>query len=81
MWVIDPLLHKQIPIVEKWGFTYKTVAIYLGETTNKIKKYYFTGLGYWTRANTEMCLLAAKRKTKKSIKVCDRLVVSEKRRT
>ena len=25
MWCTDPLLHKQIPIVKKWGFEYKTV--------------------------------------------------------
>ena len=27
MWCTDPLLHKQIPIVEKWGFTYKSINI------------------------------------------------------
>ena len=45
MWCTDPLLHKQIPIVEQWGFTYKTVAFYWIKTNkDKVKNYYFKGL-------------------------------------
>ena len=44
MWCTDPLLHKQIPIVEQWGFTYKTVAFYWIKTNkDKVKNYYFKG--------------------------------------
>ena len=61
MWCTDPLLHKQIPIVEKWGFTYKTVAFYWIKTNkSKIKNYYFKGPGFCTRANPEICILATK---------------------
>ena len=32
MWCTDPLLHKQLPVVEKWGFKYKTIAFYWVKT-------------------------------------------------
>ena len=80
MWCTDPLLHKQIPIVEKWGFTYKTVAFYWIKTNkSKIKNYYFKGPGFWTRANPEICILATKGKPKRVGGNVDRLVVSDRR--
>jgi len=63
MWCTDPLLHKQIPIVEKWGFTYKTVGFHWVKTNkDKSKNLYAIGTGYWTRANNEICILATKGK-------------------
>jgi N6-adenosine-specific RNA methylase IME4 len=80
MWCTDPLLHKQIPIVEKWGFEYKTVGFTWAKTNkDKMKNYYFKGPGYWTRANTETCILATKGKPKRLSGNVDRLVVSERR--
>ena len=80
MWCTDPLLHKQIPIVEKWGFTYKTVGFTWVKTNkDRIKNYYFKGPGYWTRANTETCILATKGKPKRVSGNVNRLVVSERR--
>jgi len=78
MWCTDPLLHKQIPLVESWGFTYKTVAFYWAKTNRKSNGF-FTGLGYWTRANPEICILATKGKPKRVDGGVDRLVVSERR--
>ena len=80
MWCTDPLLHKQIPIVEKWGFTYKTVGFTWVKTNkNKIKNYYFKGPGLWTRANTETCILATKGRPKRLSGNVDRLCVSDRR--
>ena len=80
MWCTDPLLHKQLPIIEKWGFEYKTVGFTWVKTNkNKMKNYYFKGPGYWTRANTETCILATKGKPKRVSGNVDRLVVSERR--
>ena len=81
MWCTDPLLHKQIPIVEKWGFTYKTVGFHWVKTNkNKSNNLYFIGTGYWTRANNEICILATKGKPsrKKGANV-QRLVVDDRR--
>ena len=80
MWCTDPLLHKQIPLVEKWGFEYKTVGFTWAKTNkNRINNYFFKGPGYWTRANTETCILATKGKPKRVDGNVDRLVVSERR--
>ena len=40
-------------------FKYKTVA-FTWAKTNKKSDGFFTGLGYWTRGNPEMCLLQQK---------------------
>ena len=40
---------------------------------------YFTGLGYWTRANPEMCLLATKGKPKRISKSVRQLVMDKRR--
>ena len=63
MWCTDPLLNKQIPIIESWGFTYKTVGFHWVKTNkDKSKNLYAVGTGYWTRANNEICILATKGK-------------------
>lgn len=61
LWVTFPMLQKifENKIIEKWGFEYKTVAFNWFKR-NKIKNSFFWGLGFWTRSNTEICLLATK---------------------
>lgn len=61
MWVTMPQLDVCFDIIEAWGFKYRTNGF------TWIKRYpesfgYFIGLGHWTRANAELCLLAAKGK-------------------
>lgn len=59
MWVTFPLLQESFEVIRQWGFTYKTVAfVWIKE--NKNTKSLFWGLGYWTRANAEICLLATR---------------------
>ena len=78
MWVIDPLLDKAFEVIKAWGFTYKTVA-FTWAKLNKTKPSFFTGLGYWTRGNPEMCLLATKGKPKRLSKSVPQLVVDKRR--
>lgn len=59
MWATDPLLPKQIQIMEKWGFTYKTVG-FVWIKTNRKTMSSFIGLGYYTRSNPEYCLVGVK---------------------
>ena len=40
---------------------------------------FFTGLGYWTRGNPEMCLLATKGKPKRISKSVPQLIVEKRR--
>ena len=56
LWVTDPLLREGLEVMAAWGFKYKTVAFTWAKRT-RTEKSWFMGLGYWTRANPEMCLM------------------------
>ena len=77
MWVVDPLLDKAFEVIDAWGFKYKTVG-FTWAKTNRTKMGVFTGLGYWTRGNPEMCLLATRGKPKRLNKSIPQLVVSQR---
>ena len=79
MWVIDPLLDQAFKVIDAWGFKYKTVG-FTWAKTNKTKPGFFTGLGYWTRGNPEMCLLATKGRPKRIHKDVAQLIISERRK-
>lgn len=59
LWVTMPCLEEGLELIKKWGFTYRTCA-FNWVKRNKKSDSWFWGLGYWTRANPELCLLAAK---------------------
>jgi N6-adenosine-specific RNA methylase IME4 len=61
MWVVNPLLPQAFEVITSWGFTYKTLGFSWAKQ-NKKSEGFFTGLGYYTRANIELCLLATKGK-------------------
>jgi N6-adenosine-specific RNA methylase IME4 len=81
LWVTDPLLPRAIELMEAWGFEYKTVAFYWVKlnTAAKHPADYFTGLGYWTRANPEQCLLCTRGKPTRQAKNVKRLIVEKRR--
>lgn len=59
LWVTNPLLEYGLETIKRWGFQYKTVG-FSWYKQNKVAQSFFYGLGYWTRANVELCLLATK---------------------
>ena len=63
LWCTYPKLNEVFDVIKAWGFVYKTVAF------TWVKKYRnggnFMGMGRWTRANAEVCLLATKGKPKR----------------
>ena len=59
-----PKLDECWELIEKWGFTYKTVA-FTWVKRNKKSPSWFWGMGGWTRANAELCLIATKGKPKR----------------
>jgi N6-adenosine-specific RNA methylase IME4 len=75
LWAIDPMLPQAMATIESWGFKYKTVGFYWVKANKKAESA-FTGLGYWTRANPEQCLLAVRGEPKRLATDVRRLVVS-----
>jgi len=59
LWVTMPNLVQGIETMQAWGFEYKTVA-FTWVKRNKNYSGFFMGLGYWTRANAELCLLGTR---------------------
>lgn len=59
LWVTYPNLQEAFEVIKAWGFKYKTVAFTWVKRCKKSPEW-FTGLGHWTRANAEICLLATK---------------------
>jgi N6-adenosine-specific RNA methylase IME4 len=69
LWVCWPTLPEAIEIMKGWGFAYKTcgfcwvkgnaLPLFPEDFRDKM------GLGYWTRANSEVCLLGTRGKPKR----------------
>jgi N6-adenosine-specific RNA methylase IME4 len=78
LWATDPLLPQALKVIRAWGFTYKTVGFYWMKQ-NASGKGFFTGMGFWTRANPEPCLLATRGHPKRKAADVRKLVVSPRR--
>lgn len=71
LWICWPLLAEALELIEAWGFTYKTCAfswtkahagqVEMFQDDNPVQ----IGMGYWTRSNSEVCLLATRGKPKR----------------
>ena len=61
MWAVMPQLSEALAVIAAWGFEYKTCAFVWVKQTKGADKF-ASGLGYWTRANAEVCLLATRGK-------------------
>lgn len=59
LWTTIPLLHDCFSVMRAWGFSYKTVA-FVWIKQNRKSDSLFWGMGHWTRANAEFCMLATK---------------------
>lgn len=56
LWAVDATLDRAFEVGRAWGFKYKTRAFEWLKTTNDGSRYRI-GMGYWTRKQTESCLL------------------------
>jgi N6-adenosine-specific RNA methylase IME4 len=63
LWATWPLMPPAVAVMGAWGFTYKTCAFAWVKTTRAGKP--ATGLGHYTRGNTEVCLLATRGRPKR----------------
>lgn len=65
LWVTMPQIDKGLEVIRSWGFNYKTVAFTWVKRNKKNLSTWFWGMGNWTRANAELCLLGIKGKPKR----------------
>jgi len=64
MWWVASQPTEAIKLVESWGFKVKTMTGFNWVKTTKLGKLFF-GMGFWTRAGSECCLIAVKGKPKR----------------
>jgi N6-adenosine-specific RNA methylase IME4 len=71
IWIVWPRLRESLEIIEAWGFSYKTCAFSWIKADGRQPDMFEEsvsvqlGMGYWTRANSEVCLLATRGKPKR----------------
>lgn len=75
MWAVMPELRGALEVIQAWGFEYKTVG-FTWVKQNKSSEGLFLGMGYWTRANAELCLLATKGSPERIAKDVHQVVLS-----
>jgi N6-adenosine-specific RNA methylase IME4 len=85
MWATWPMLPQALELISAWGFKYKTCGFdWMKADVRQVDLFredadVQVGPGYWTRANTEPCLLATRGKpTRNNADV--RMGIIEKRR-
>lgn len=86
MWTIDTHIPQAIELMEHWGFEFKTVGFYWAKLNKSAPEHdwkerdFFKGLGYYTRANPEQCLIGSRGKgvTRKAMDI-PRLLISKRR--
>tara|TARA_R100000687_G_scaffold66042_2_gene54765 strand:+ start:3026 stop:3556 length:531 start_codon:yes stop_codon:yes gene_type:complete len=85
LWTTDPMLPQALDLLAKWGFNYKTIAFVWAKlnknapSTSWTLEDFFTGMGYWSRANCELCLLGTKGKPQRKSASVRRLVIAPRR--
>lgn len=74
LWVTFPCLLEGLKVMKEWGFKYKTCG-FNWIKRNKVSDTWFFGMGHWTRANSELCLIGTKgtikRKSNKVSQIID----------
>ena len=75
MWITFPLLKESLSVLSACGFKFKTIA-FVWIKQNRKSDSLFWGMGYWTRANAEFCVLATKGKPKRMAKNVHQVIVS-----
>ncbi len=59
LWAVMPQLPEALAVIKSWGFEYRTCAfVWVKQTADGERL--ATGMGHWTRANAEICLLATR---------------------
>lgn len=78
LWAVNALLPDALAVMRAWGFRYKTCA-FTWVKQNPSGNGYSFGLGYWTRANPELCLLGVRGNPKRVSRSTPNLLISPRR--
>jgi len=81
LWATWPMLESAFDLIAAWGFRYKTCAFLWAKVRQQQTEMFepFVGLGYWTRANSEPCLLATRGNPKRMNKDVQQLIIEPRR--
>lgn len=77
MWATAPMMPEAFEVLKAWGFDFRTIAFTWVKQTKTGKL--AMGMGNWTRANAEYCLLATRGKPKRVSASVRSVIISERR--
>jgi N6-adenosine-specific RNA methylase IME4 len=89
LWATFPTLPEAIELGSAWGLIYKTCAFLWSKTTKRSAGRFVVlndpanwhmGMGFWSRANTEPCLLFTKGSPRRKSKAVRQLIIAPVRR-
>jgi N6-adenosine-specific RNA methylase IME4 len=78
LWVPKTTLQRGLDLIATWGFTWKTIGYTWAKTTKDGTRFPI-GLGYYTRANPEICLLATRGRPKRLSRGVPELIIAPRR--
>jgi len=77
LWTTFPQLENGLRVITSWGFTYKTLGFSWIKTNKKNGKPCF-GVGFYTKSNAEVCLLATKGRPIKESNSVSSVIISQR---
>ena len=75
LWTTFPQLPSALQLIKAWGFSYKTVS-FVWLKKNRKSYSWLCGMGFWTRGNAEICLLATKGHPKRKAANVHQFIIS-----
>jgi N6-adenosine-specific RNA methylase IME4 len=85
MWIVWPSLPAALEVIKAWGFEYKTCGFCWIKGDARQRDFFQEsvtanmGMGYWTRANSEVCLIATRGQPKRISAAVRQAIVEPKR--
>lgn len=85
LWFVWPMLPHALEVIDAWGFTFKTCAFCWTKADARQVDMFepdtpvVIGPGYWTRSNTEACLLATTGRPKRQANDVRQAIIAPRR--
>lgn len=79
LWATFPKLNEGLSVMRSWGFTFKTVA-FVWVKLNIRMNTLFMGPGFYTRANSEICLLGLRGRLSRVSKSVHSIILSKRQK-